>query len=422
MNRPLLVVFLVVFIDLLGFGIVLPLLPRYSDLYLGGFTESGKGAMLGALYCSFSLMQFLLAPTWGRISDRFGRRPVLLVSLAGSVAFYALFAVASTFEKEQATLALTLLLISRIGAGIAGASVSTAAAVVADTTPPEQRSKRMGMVIGGAFGLGFTFGPLIAYGGMKLFPGERWAPGAVAAVLSFVALVTAVLLFKETRTVVGTASGREFFSVARTIEVLRMPAIGPVVLVYFLVIFAFANFEGTLSVFTEAAFNLTDDDNFLVFAYVGAVLLFAQGGLYRRFAGRMPDERLIMLGVALMLLGMLGLTAVAYFASVLVGATTIAGLKPMFYLALAAAVTGFGFVNPSVSSLVSKRAEPGRQGEVQGVNQSFSALGRILGPFVGLMAFHWHPSRALPYVVAGALLIGVTMLLPMVRRNENARG
>jgi MFS transporter, DHA1 family, tetracycline resistance protein len=415
-----LTVFLVVFIDLLGFGIVLPLLPRYANTYLQG--DPSRGVWLGLLYCSFSVMQFLLSPTWGRVSDRYGRRPVLLVSLAGSVVFYALFALASTVPGEQKTLALVLLLLCRIGAGAAGASVSTAAAVIADTTTPEKRSKGMAL-IGVAFGIGFTFGPLIAYGGLKLFPGERWAPGAVAATLSFVALTIAFLTFRETRRPDSEPTAKELFSIRRTLGVLAIRGVGLPVFVYFLVIFAFANFEGTLSVLTRAAFGMEDDDNFLVFAFVGFVLMAAQGGLYRRFAGKWTEAKLIALGVSLMLLGLAGLGAVAYYAYRLRETPELVkGLEGFFFFVLAAAVTGFAFVNPSVSALISKRAPEGRQGEVQGVGQSMAALGRILGPFVGLVTFDMHESRTLPYGVAAALLLIVVFLLPKLAADSKTEG
>src|SRR3954470_8942518 len=169
----LLIVWLVVFIDLLGFGIVLPVMPRQAEPYLAelGLSSNAKGAVIGILFSVFSLMQFVFSPVWGRISDRIGRRPVLLISLLGSVVFYALYGVAVSLPAGSAGLALGLMLASRIGAGIAGASVGTAAAVIADSTPPEKRAKGMAL-IGIAFGAGFTFGPLIAYFGLTLFDQE----------------------------------------------------------------------------------------------------------------------------------------------------------------------------------------------------------------------------------------------------------
>src|SRR5207253_5933699 len=134
---------LVVFIDLLGFGIVLPVMPRQAEPYLAHLelAPAAKGAVIGVLFSVFSLMQFVFSPVWGRVSDRIGRRPVLLISLSGSVVFYALYGVAVTLSAENASLALGLMLLARIGAGVAGASVGTAAAVIADCTPPDRRAK-----------------------------------------------------------------------------------------------------------------------------------------------------------------------------------------------------------------------------------------------------------------------------------------
>jgi len=399
------VVWLVVFIDLLGFGIVLPVMPRQVDRYVADLSPEAKGALIGILFSSFSLMQFVFSPVWGRISDRIGRRPVLLISLLGSVIFYALYAFSVTLPVEQGTLAVALMLASRIGAGIAGASVGTAAAVIADCTPREKRAKGMAL-IGIAFGAGFTLGPLIAFFGLGLFQDEPWGVGALASGLSAIALIVALAKFKETRNPDNKA-GKEFFSLERTREVLRMPLVGRYVLVYFLAIFAFANFEATLALLTKAAFNLSDDDNFLVFATVGAVLLFA-GGAYRPMTKKHPETKLLRIGITLLIVGLGGLGAVAYMAST----TDPPPLKVGFYLSMSLAVIGFSFVNPSVSALVSKNADPNRQGEVLGVNQSFASLGRILGPFLGSLLFQMHVSHTLPYMMAVITLIGVGVLLP----------
>jgi MFS family permease len=233
---------------------------------------------------------------------------VLLISLLGSVVFYALYGVAVTLPKERAEMALALMLLARIGAGIAGASVGTAAAVIADCTPPDKRAKGMAL-IGIAFGAGFTLGPLIAYFGLELFGKEPWGVGAIASILSAVALAIAAAVFKETRNPEHKA-GKEFFSLARTAEVLKMPTVGVLVLTYFLAIFAFANFEATLALFTEEVFGMSDRDNFLVFAFVGAVLTFA-GGAYRGFAKRRSEVRLLGVGASLMVAGLAGIAIIA---------------------------------------------------------------------------------------------------------------
>ena len=409
----MLVVFLVVFIDLLGFGIVLPVMPRQAEPYLGdaglALSPAAKGVVIGVLFSVFSLMQFVFSPVWGRVSDRIGRRPVLLISLLGSVVFYALYGFAVTLPASSAALAVGLMLAARVGAGVAGASVGTAAAVIADCTPPDRRAKGMAL-IGIAFGAGFTFGPLIAYFGLAAFDQAPWGVGAMASGLSLVALLLAAAIFRETRDPANKA-GKEFFSLARTAEVLRMPTVGPLVLIYFLAICAFANLEATLALLTKVAFDMDVEDNFLVFAFVGAVLTFA-GGLYRPLAKRGAEHRLLGIGVVLMIGGLAGLAVVA-------GSGTAAP-KPLFYAAVSVAVVGFAFVNPSVSALVSKRADPARQGEVLGVNQAFASLGRIIGPFAGSVLFQADPRRMTPYLAAVLLLLLVAALLPRVARKTES--
>jgi len=168
---------------------------------------------------------------------------------------------------------------------------------------------------------------------------------------------------------------------------------------------------------------MTDDDNFLVFAAIGAVLLLA-GGSYRPLAKRFPETRLLGAGMLLLIAGLsgVGLVAWAIHTRGLAGAAVPASLRWCFYLASALGVWGFAFVNPSVSALISRHADPSNQGEVLGVNQSFSSLGRILGPFCGSVLFSLHPSRALPLLVAVGTLVVVTSLLPRVGREHAAHG
>jgi MFS family permease len=269
-------------------------------------------------------------------------------------------------------------------------------------------------LIGIAFGAGFTLGPLIAYFGLALFRQQPWGVGALASLLSFVALLIAVFVFRETRRP-GTVAAKEFPSVSRTAAVLGMPAVGPLVLVYFLSIFAFANFEATLARLTKEAFGMTDDDNFLVFAFIGVVLMLA-GGLYRPLAKRLPESRLLAAGIALMVIGLGGLGGVAWLVYRDAGAGIPPLLERIFYAMASVAVVGFAFVNPSVSALISRNADPERQGEVLGVNQSFASLGRILGPFLGSLLFALHDSRTLPFAMAVGVLVGVAALVPQASR------
>jgi MFS family permease len=442
-NRAaLFIVFLVVFIDLLGFGIVLPLLPLYAEellrpLFPGEAAHVTRGAILGVLMACFSLMQFIFAPLWGRVSDRIGRRPILLLGLAGSVIFYGLFAVASEVglgPQKAAGLGLVLLFSARLGAGVAGATIATAQAVIADCTPPEKRAHGMAL-IGAAFGIGFTFGPLLGYA--SLFVATPAAPGAAAALLSLGALLLAWKRLPETAQRGAPPVGRRgWLNVARLWEVLRMPSVGVLVATFFLATFAFGSLESTLAlvskylltgrveqteVMTRAelrgADRSTDQAIFLVFAYVGLVLMLIQGLVYRRLVSRVGEVRFMQLGLLLMTLGLAGGVEVLHFREQL---TQAGVLMPAALGVMTVAVIGFAFLTPSVQALISRRSDPTRQGEVLGVNQSAAALARILGPFLGITLFFLRgPSEPpeLPYI-CGAFLMAAVFLFSLRMQQE----
>jgi len=429
-HKALFIVFLVVVIDLLGFGIVLPLLPLYANRLLGPLypVETHRllhGVILGALMASFSFMQFLFAPIYGRISDRVGRRPILLLGLAGSVVFYALFAYASHigFAGEPG-LALVLILVARVGAGVAGATISTAQAVVADCTSFATRARGMAL-IGIAFGIGFTCGPILCF--FSFLVSSKAAPGAVASLLSLLALVLAIALLPETLRTGNAAGRRHWIRFGATLEVLRTPVVGALVVTFFLATFAFGSLESTLALMNQFLLSagqvlrmdeMTDEkleeiirESSLIFAFVGVVLMLVQGGIYRRFVSRVGELRFLRLGVALMLLGLCAViaTLLAVHGGWL---TATAVVIPLALVILAVLVTGFALMTPSVQSLVSKHSDPTRQGEVLGVNQSMSALARILGPAIGPSLFFVEPSHVLPYV-AGAALMAIVQVLAM---------
>jgi MFS family permease len=436
-RKALFIVFLVVVIDLLGFGIVLPLLPLYANrllnpLYPAETHRLLHGVFLGGLMASFSFMQFLFAPIYGRISDRIGRRPILLLGLAGSVVFYGLFAYASHIgfadPARNAGLALLLILAARIGAGVAGATISTAQAVVADCTSFATRARGMAL-IGIAFGIGFTCGPLLCFA--SFFVPSKAAPGVAASFLSLIALLLAIALLPETlRRGRPTEGRRDWIRFGVTREVLRMPVVGALVLTFFLATFAFGSLESTLALMNQFLLNagrvlrmdeMTDEQledtirkSSLIFAYVGVVLMLVQGGIYRRFVNRVGELRFMRVGVALMLLGLLAVIAVllAVQQGLLSETTMVISLA---LVVLAVLVMGFALMTPSVQALVSKRADPTRQGEILGVNQSMSALARILGPAIGAFLFFVEQSHVMPYVAGAAvmaLVLGLTLRLP----------
>jgi DHA1 family tetracycline resistance protein-like MFS transporter len=422
-KSALFIVFLVVFIDLLGFGIVLPLLPRFGDEYVGAVIPGGKdaragGAILGGLMASFSLMQFVFAPIWGRISDRIGRRPILLVGLAGSVGFYALFGYALSIPPEtDAVLALVLLFVARIGAGIAGATISTAQAVIADSTPPEKRKHGMAL-IGMAFGIGFTFGPLLGAASQGLFPQRHDLIGYAAAALSSVALILGLILLPETRTAGTAPVERRWLNLDGWRIALATPALAPVVTTFFLATLGFGAFETTLSLINRDALRLTDQYNFLLFAYVGFVLMLTQGVLYRRLANRVSETTFMLMGLVLMGVGVGSLAGVTW-----AGAGQRLDFVPLLLWmmgSMTVAVVGFAFLTPSAQALVSRRTDADRQGAVLGVNQSASAMARILGPVLGLSLYKATESHLLPYALGGALLLLMLPLIPYIRRGETA--
>lgn len=400
----LLVIFLTVFIDLLGFGMVLPLLPIYADQ----FTVDQSGIILGMLMASFSAMQFLFSPWWGRLSDRIGRRPVLMIGLAGSVLFYTLFGIATIWKS------LPLLFVARIGAGIAGATIATAQAYIADSTSLEKRPKGMAL-IGMAFGIGFTFGPLLGFLAVpKLGADPGPMPGFVAAGLSLVALALAAVRLPESlRPDSSPVERREFSRDAWRIA-LQTPSISYLLLATFVCVFSFANFETTLSLLikgsrhtSESLFEFTWGQVCLTYAFIGLTLAVVQGGIVRRMAGRVSEGSMAAAGAAIQVAGFaLTLLAIAQ-ASV-----------PILLFALGTVVTGFAFMQPNLQSLLSRRSDPARQGLILGVGQSVSSLARIGGAGIGIPLLR--QGMSVPYIAATVLMIvGMMMVLAAARTGHD---
>ena len=413
---PLLVIFLTVFIDLLGFGMVLPLLPIYGKQFAlqYGLSETEKGWVLGLLMASFSAMQFLFAPLWGRLSDRVGRRPVLMVGLAGSVVFYALFGIAT---QQQS---LLWLFVARIGAGIAGATISTAQAYIADSTALAGRTKGMAL-IGAAFGLGFTFGPL--FGALALPRAAEGAvaaelgpgPGYAAAALSAVALALAAFVLPESLKEPQAGKARGWFSLDALSDALAVPSVGLLILTSFVSVLSFANFESTLSLLLQdetGAFRFDLHKVLYTFAYVGFTLMLVQGGIVRRLSGRVADAHLAAAGAVLMIAGFCLLSGAAG-----------AGSRGLLYVALFVTVSGFACTTPALNSLISRRSDPAKQGSVLGLAQSASALARILGPLIGMRLFHLYPDRHTPqtplWVAAGLMAVCLALILAAARRGRD---
>lgn len=395
------VLFGIVLLDLLGFGILVPQLGVYGVKY--GASPLTAGLLLSV----YSLAQLVAAPWLGRLSDRYGRRPVLLLSLAGSALGYGLFALAH---------ALPLLFLSRVVDGLSGGNISTAQAYVADVTTPEERPRAMGLV-GAAFGLGFILGP--AVGGLLGAWGGNLAIGLFAAGLSALNLAFAWRLLPESRRPGGPAA--EARSVRGLTLALAVPGLGGLLALALLFTLAFSAMEGTFSVFLLSRFvghgpvQVTGDGLFTLhahaapealaqaslrtgglFALVGVLSALIQGGVFRRLLERVlrrpvraDAARLARAGVAVT---GVGLVLVPWAPSY--GALFL----PMGLLAV-----GSAFFQPSLSALVSLRAPEGRRGAVLGAYQAMGALGRIGGPALGGLLFTG-AGPAAPYLGGAALL------------------
>lgn len=390
----LLIIFVTVFIDLLGFGIVLPLLPRYGRHF------DAHGGILALLMASFSAMQFVFSPIWGRVSDRVGRRPILILGLAGSCLSYALFGLASSLTPTSRLLGLSPLawmFITRIGAGIAGATISTAQAYIADVTSAAERGRGMAL-IGAAFGIGFTFGPLLGAAFVSADPHAPPSPAAgyVASVLSGVALLSAIFVLPESLRRENATPQHGWFMLSNMGNALARPSIAPILFATFFTTFAFAQFESTLALLTQN-FGLADIYNFFVFAYVGFILALSQGLLVRQFIPKLGEFRMSLIGTICMAVGLVGVGIASRQQSL----TFLCAIIPV-------CVIGFSALTPSLQSLLSRRSAASEQGGILGVGQGIAAVARILGPFCGILLFE--RAASYPYW-AGAIIMACSVIL-----------
>lgn len=406
MRKPsVLVVWLTVFIDLIGFGIVVPLVPLFSKHF------GAHGFVIGVVIASFSAMQFVFAPIWGRLSDRIGRRPVLLGSTLGAVGSYVLFALSATVQNHTA--GLWLLIASRVFAGICGGNITVAQAYIADITPPEQRSKKMGL-IGMAFGLGFIFGPVL--GGVSLHFLGAGGPGWVAAGLCAANFLLALAILAESHTARSEhAAQRPHLD--QWLHTLRTPKIGLLVLTFFLATFCFSCFESTLPLLVSANFHLdiTSDAAsaatvVYLFAYCGTIGAFVQGGAIGRLVKKLGEPKLIALSLVLTGLSLALLPFIK-------GSTQLSGnilfqpegrawLAMLFALALLA--IGSSLTRPPLFGLLSNLTAAHEQGANIGVAQGAGSLARILGPIFATTTLHYLP--ALPYLTCTAVLMGTAAI------------
>ncbi len=391
-KKSLFTIFLVVFIDLVGFGMVIPILPYYAKFF------GASATTLGLLMMSYSAMQFLFSPFWGRLSDRIGRRPVLLCCISGLIASMLLFAFAKT---------LTLLFISRLLAGFFAANISAASAYIADITTPEERTKGMGL-IGAAFGLGFLFGPGIVGILGKLGLLAQWGYGVVgffAAGLSFINLIFAFSslqepkLSEEIRQSHRHRGGKEAWT-----KTLASPSRAIPIFVFFLSTFAFAQMETIFGLYLLSRFSLDAEHASFILVLMALMMVFIQGGAIGKLSKRFGEIPLIQIGTFLMGLGLL----FACFAPTL-------RLFVAFFLILA---LGSSLTNPSLSSLVSKNSGADVQGLSMGIYQSAGSLARMFGPVLAGFLFDRFGIQT-PFLGA-VLLFWLCMIIMWVNKRKFA--
>lgn len=370
------IIFLTIFIDLIGFGIVLPLLPFYAQDF--GATPLMIGFMVGV----HPAMQLVFAPIWGRLSDRIGRRPILLVGLLGSGLSYLIFGLATGYWW---------LFASRVMAGIAGANVPVAQAYIADSTDAANRTRGMGLV-GAAFGLGFIAGPAI--GGALSHFGYA-VPGYFAAALSLSNAVAAYFYLPESlplqaRRRIAERRARGLVGRLRmAVEFARRPAIGTLIGIFFLVTFVFAVFTTIFPLWLGAELGYSARHAGYLMAFLGLAMAIVQGRLLGPLASRLGERRLLVIGT-----------------STLIGAYALLPLADALWLlcgTLVLVAFGTGLNWPSLTSLASQYADIDVQGAVLGVMQSMSSLGRMLGAvWAGWVFGAWQP--AAPFLLSAAIM------------------
>lgn len=390
------ILFLIVFIDLVGFGIVIPLLPFYGEHFQAG------PFVVTMMMATYSLGQFIAAPFWGRLSDTIGRRPVLVASLFGAVLSYIWLGFAST---------LWMLFAARAVGGLMAGNISTAFAYIADVTTPENRAKGMGLV-GAAFGLGFIAGPVI--GGVLAGPDPLTAdyqtPAFVAAALSFVAFVMTVTLLKESlsdEVRAERAAQPRQSRLTQFRQALRRPGVGMLIALSFLATFVFAGMETTFAMWSHRQFDWGPEQNGYLFAFIGVIAALLQGGAVGRLTKRFGEANLIVQGALALALGM----ALIPFSS------------SVTWLVVAMMVVAYGFsvINPALNSLISLRTAATQQGQTMGVARSATTMARVVGPAWAGVLFA-QLGRDWPYWGGTAMMLVVAALgLWALKDNQAAK-
>ncbi len=386
-KRSISIIFLTVAIDLIGFGLILPLIPIYSQNF------HARSFVIGAIISAYSLMQFIFAPVWGRLSDRIGRRPVLLASTCCACLSYVIFAIGSGLSNSTA--ALAVMFVSRLFAGICGANITVAQAYIADITPPENRSAKMGL-IGMAFGLGFAFGPVFGAVSSKWF--GMTAPGWTAAILCAINFISAFIWLGESWEPAEHAVLQRPH-IEQWLHTLRAPRLNLLIGIYFLATFCFTCFEVTIGLLVIRNFKIDTKTSLVtvswLIAYCGVMGFVVQSpGAIGRVVRKLGEPKMIAASLVVAAIGIGLLPFLTTWAALLVG--------------LGIFTIGSSLTRPPVFGMISMLTLPTEQGAVMGVTQGMGSLARIAGPIFAATLFVAHAS--LPYLICAALCFATAVL------------
>ncbi len=372
-------IFFTIFIDLMGFGILIPLLPAFATKELG-ISDVGIGVVVAV----YSLMQFLFNPALGKLSDKIGRRPVILFTQILTVLSYLLFSFSTSF---------LLLFISRILGGLGGSNIGVAQAYIADITSKEDRAKGMG-IIGAAFGLGFVFGPLI---GAFLSEYGYAAAGYGSAMFTALAFIYTIFYLPESLKEKSTTQNYRFriFDIPFIREVLSYPSVGILIALYSIIIFSIANIYGTFAILGYKVYHFTDKQNGMLFGISGVISAGIQAGLMKRISAKFSDKSIVIAASFIMMIGL----AMFPYGINFIGVAIVISVFSI----------GSAILQPLLPSMISKYSPENKQGSILGVSQSFSAFARVLGPLWGGFSYDYLGYQ-FPFLT-GASLTLVTIVL-----------
>jgi DHA1 family tetracycline resistance protein-like MFS transporter len=412
--KRILPIFVVVLVDLLGLTVIIPLLPLYAA------TFRASPLTIGLLGAAYPLMQFIAAPILGRLSDRYGRKPILVISQVGTLLGFLVLGFAN---------GLAMLFLSRIIDGFSGGNIATAQAMIADSTTERTRTQGLGL-IGAAFGVGFIIGPLIAFAALALSGEDYRIPAFIAAGLSALSVLLSAFWLRETHNPAqhSASDSGAAFAPGALLGWLASPKVGLLLALMFAQQFAFGGFEQFLPLFNLSRLGLNGSGNAAVFVYVGLIVVAIQGGLIGRWSRRWGERRLIYVGLAALALG-LALTALTpaqaapwysraaaerelgASAGVALPDGTNTGWLGLAWLlgAMVPASIGGGVLSPSINSLLTRRVGPQQRGEILGASSAAFSAANVLAPLVGGALFQAAGAGA-PFWLWAAVLVGLLLL------------